>query len=268
MTSKYQQLLNAYYKDNDIHPLYFNCPYKKDVCKSYAKDKKMTEAKMSMVGSRYGETYPKIVVVSLDPPSPEPDEKTSPHWRFKTPKQRTTEKVSSTHEKDDYQQYPPNVHWAMTQIIVKDILALCGYQAQPYAPKVPDSYDGHLIENVSQYFAHVNVAKCSMNKVGKLQANTTVHETCRNAYLLGELMILEPDILITQGESTNNILGIMLVGYKVLISDLPLTRTIMLGNKQVLWMPMRHPAHQLRQIREAWPVYLRAVKAWAKKYPG
>jgi hypothetical protein len=259
MAGKYQDLLDIFYHKNGIHPEDFRCQHQ-DFCRRAANNGNMTETKMSLVGSLFGEEYPKIVVVSLDPPSGKKEDGTTKRWDFITPHQRTTEYVSSTHEKDNYTVDHANQHWAMTQIIVKDLLELYGYRAQPHAATVCESYSGHPIENVSAYFAHVNVAKCSMNNSGQRQAAEAVHITCSTAYLLGELRLLEPDILITQGAITNEIMGKMLIGREVLINDLPMVVKINLGGRHVIWMPMRHPVQQLKQIRDKWPDYLNQLK--------
>lgn len=259
MTGKYRDKLNDYYQQKGIHPEDFHCQYQ-SICGQAANKGNMTETKMSMVGSKYGDKYPKIVVVSLDPPSGKKNDGTTRRWDFITPKQRTTEYVSTTHEKDDYSVDHANQHWAMTQIIVKDLLELHRFKAQPYAATVTESYSGRPIENVSAYFAHVNVAKCSMNNSGQRQAAAEVHKRSSNAYLSGELNLLEPDILITQGAFTNEILGMMLVGQEIYISDLPKVEKINLAGSEVIWMPMRHPVQQLKQIRDAWPEYLQEIK--------
>lgn len=258
MTSKFQKLLNQYYQSKHIHPEHFNCP-EQTICRQYSYLGNMTETKMSMVGSLYGEKYPKIVVVSLDPPSGKNNDNINKRWSFIEPHQRTTEYISSTHEKDDYTIDRANPHWTMTQIIVKDLLVLSGYPAQPNAAIVTESYSRRPIENVSAYFVHVNVAKCSMNNEGQRQASAVVHRTCSNAHLLNELIILEPDILITQGATTNKILGKKLVAREILVSDLPITERITLSKNQVLWLPMHHPTQQLNKIRGSWPEYLRAA---------
>ena len=260
--SKYHDLLIEYYLENQIHPEHFNCPYQVN-CRKYAYQGKMTETKMSMVGSSYGEKYPKIVVLSLDPPSGV-EIGLNKRGEFNTPHQRMVEFVSSLHEKDNYSVDRPNPHWAMTQIIVKDLLELWGFTAQPNAAIVTESYSNRPIENVSSYFAHVNMAKCSMNNPGQRQAARVVHSTCSKAYLLEELIVLEPDILITQGATTNKILGQMFVGREILVRDLPNNEEISLKNEQFLWLPMHHPARQLKTIRNLWPDYLCAVKGWEK----
>ena len=254
MATQMQNKLTEYYKSKDIHPEYFHCQNQK-VCRSLAYEGIMTEAKMSMVGTRYGIDYPKLVVVSLDPPSGENKKYTASH-------QRTTEYVSSISETDNFEVERLNPHWAMTQIIIKDIITLFGYRGRKDTAIVVESYSGRLIENVSAFFAHVNVAKCSMNNPGRGQASQLVHEICSNSYLAEEISILEPDILITQGKTTNQILGKMLVGYPLEESDLPKSEVITFRKRSILWLPMHHPTRQLNKIREEWPKYFLALKKW------
>lgn len=246
--------LMEFYQRCKISPEHFDCPHQ-DFCRSFAFQNEMTETKMSMVGSQYGGEYPKIVVVSLDPPY-------GNQGAFVEPNQRTTEYVTARHEADDYTLNRPNPHWAMTQIIVKDILCLFGFKAQGGTAVVAEGYAGRPIENVSKYFAHVNVAKCSMNNKGKRQANKTVHSKCSDSYLREELVILEPDILITQGTITNEIMSLMLEGRMFQESDLRVPRLVNTGSKPTLWLLMRHPARQLGKIREDWPFCVPAIQEW------
>jgi hypothetical protein len=256
--SEYQSRIAEYYLQKHIHPEHFQCIYR-NVCRNHANHGKMTEAKMSMVGSRYGENYPKIVVVSLDPPSGKIDDASDPRWHFTEPYQRTTQYVSALHEKDNYTVDRPNPHWAMTQIIVKDIIEMYGFRAQRNAAVVLESYSGRPIENVSAYFCHVNVAKCSMNNEGQRQANEEVHNRCSH-YLNDELTILKPDILISQGASTNKLLGTRLIKREIKVSDLPFIKVINFNGLPVLWMPMHHPTQQINKIRALWPEYKQTVQ--------
>lgn len=243
-----------YYRLHAIYPESFNCPHQ-EFCRGFAYEKKMTEAKMSQVGSQYGTLYPKIAVVSLDPAAGDNGKFTQPH-------QRTTSYVSSKLEADDYTLNRPNPHWAVTQIIVKDILTLFGYVAQPNAANVMTTYAGRPIENVSAYFAHVNVTKCSMNNPDRGQAPHKVHMTCGRSYLEGELAILRPDILITQGKAANEIVGELLTGTPLREYDLPTQRTLILDDRSVLWLPMRHPSRQIGKIRQDWPTYVASIQDW------
>ena len=257
MSKNIRDNLVEFYKTNNIYPTNFNCKYQ-NICRSYAYQGKMTETKMSMVGSRYGEGYPKIVVISLDPPL-------GNFGRFANPNERTTEYISNSHEQDNYTLDRPNVHWAMTQIIVKDILSIYGFNTQDDAAVVIESYAGRPIENVSAYFAHVNVAKCSMNNPGKGQAARKVHEICSNAYLKQEMIILDTDILVTQGKITNEIVGKMLINKPVNDKQLPVAFKVRMNGKRALWLPMRHPSRQVSKIRKDWLFYDNAIREWAKR---
>jgi hypothetical protein len=245
-----------YYLQRGIHPEQFACPHQ-DFCRTFAYQNDMTEAKMSTVGSHYESTYPKVVVISLDPPYGNQGD-------FVKPEQRTTTYVTAKHEADDYSVNRPNPHWALTQMIVKDLLCLFGYKAQVGAAVVTETYAGRPIENVTAFFAHINVAKCSMNNPGKGQANPKVHKICGNSYLREELAILAPDLLITQGNATNTIISNLLLERRFQGSDLPTARQITLGRKSSLWLLMRHPARQVAKIRQDWTFYVHAVQEWHK----
>jgi hypothetical protein len=259
MNTEIRERLKEFYVQNGIHPQNFHCKNQK-LCRPFAFQGKMTETKMSMVGSQYSLKYPKIVVVSLDPPSGQTGIFSQPH-------QRTTEYVSSAHEAENYTVDRKNPHWMMTQIIVKDLLSLWGYKAQTGSASVTESYSGRIIENVSSFFAHVNVAKCSMNHPDRAQADEEVHTACSRSYLKGELTILDPELLISQGAIANRFLGYMLTGHLVEEQDLPISKEARLRDHSVLWLPMHHPARQLAKIREEWPFYLGAVREWKNKSP-
>lgn len=241
-----QAQLSEYYAAQAIHPQDFRCVHQ-EFCRRYAYQGVMTPVKMSMVGSQYGVQYPHIVVVSLDPPN----------GGDSTSDQRTTAYLSSTHEADNYTTQRTNVHWAMTQIIVKDILALYGYQAQAGAAVVDEPYGGRPIENVCAYFAHVNAAKCSMNNPGKGQAAGQVHQRCSGSYLLGELTVLQPDILITQGSGANAAVGALFPAQAPKRCQPPDAHRMPMGETETLWLLMPHPAYRgLTLIRQAWPFYI------------
>jgi hypothetical protein len=78
MSNPVNAQLAEYYHRQGIHPEKFDCPHH-SFCSSFAYQGKITETKMSLVGSRYGEDYPRIVVLSLDPPLGENGKFTEPH---------------------------------------------------------------------------------------------------------------------------------------------------------------------------------------------
>jgi hypothetical protein len=253
MFSSIREHLSNYYLTEGIHPELFTCR-NQSICRKFAYQGNMTETKMSLLGSQYGQAYPKIVVLSLDPPKGAEGEFIEAH-------QRTTDYVTSLTESENYTLNRPNVHWAMTHIIVKDILTLFGYKAAAGAAVVEESYSDRPLENATPYFAHVNVAKCSMNHPDKYQANSTVHEICSHTYLYKELEILQPEILVSQGKSANKITG-RLLGLLGLEGALPQAVSAKIGAAMVLWLPMDHPSRGLSRIRHRWPFYVKAIKKW------
>jgi len=244
--------LNNYYRQMNIYPDAFQCPHK-CFCNQFA-NQEMTEAKMSMVCSLYGKKYPRITVVSLDPPK-------GRDGAFKSPATRKTEFVSEFHESEDFLFSPPNIHWAMTQIIVKDILIFWGYPVNSHSAVVDQSYSGRIIENVSAYFSHVNVAKCSMNKNDKGQANFQVHKKCGYSFLLKELEILMPQIIVSQGKNANKIMS-NLLRMPGIEDSLPAAKIVHIGKSKTLWLPMDHPSHHTGEIRLRWLFYIDAIKKW------
>lgn len=256
MGNNFIQRLSDFYYENGIHPLNFNCRHEEE-CKSHAYNGVMTEAKMSMVGNEYGTKYPRIVVVSLDPPS-------GNNGPFTESEHRTTEYITKTHEKDNYSINRPNPHWAMTQIIVKDILLLWGYESIPNASVVKESYAGRPIDNVSRFFAHVNIAKCSMNNPYRGQAHKKVLENCGNSYLINELSILTPDILILQGEDANILFCKLICKEFINNLELPSAKVLMLNDKRFLWLPMIHPTRNIDTTRSQWGFYINKILEYKK----
>jgi len=84
MSSIVMKQLTEFYQKQGIHPNEFRCPHQ-NYCRRFAYQAQMIETKMSLVGSLFGVRYPKIVVVSLDPPD-QGD-------KFLLPERRTTEYI-------------------------------------------------------------------------------------------------------------------------------------------------------------------------------
>ena len=100
---------------------------------------------------------------------------------------KTPEQVRRGEEPADHNVagFRKNTHWSRTY-------ELASYILRVFDSKFEDS------QNVNGHFAHVNVAKCSGNRRDNAQTDLILFKNCRG-YLSGELEILRPDILITQG---------------------------------------------------------------------
>jgi hypothetical protein len=154
----------------DFHD--FQCPKKED-CYSAALHGhgKFTPAREAQLGMHYGRSGLRIVVVSADPGNALSLEKRKAQiWRKRA---------------EDLGTRPD--HWARTHEGVQAIVkAVTGED-------ITTPNDAHL------WFAHVSVVRCSANLGGKRQAPAKMYRNCRD-YLKGEIPILAPNVIWTQGE--------------------------------------------------------------------
>ena len=118
-----------------------------------------------------GHRIPRIVVISLSVPKPDP-----------MPPCPTEECRS----------YPLNPHWRGTTTTVRSLLC-------PFSCLAPagDSKDQStkIIENL---FVHIRTGKCFSNANGSNAEPYKLYENC-GEYLRKEVSILEPDVIVTQG---------------------------------------------------------------------
>src|SRR5690606_234200 len=135
-----------------------------------------TTAKEAFVSSGYVKhELPRIVFLSLDSGSAEKD----PHLK-------TLESVRIwEEEKENVLALPKNKHWYRTHELAYTILRNFRLDLR--------------IDQARHYFAHVNSAKCCMNNPQRAQANQILFDNC-GEFTPGELEILDPDIIITQGK--------------------------------------------------------------------
>ena len=84
-----------------------------------------------------------------------------------------------------------------------------------------------------------------MNHPDMGQAARAVHRICGKSYLKQELEILQPEILITQGNAANEFMGKFLLGKPINNKNMPAGFTFSLWGDNSLWLPMRHPARQV-----------------------
>ena len=146
-----------------------------------------TEARSAYVGDRYGEVVPRLLFVSLDPRSALKSD--DPDYNFVAPETRTPLGVRVGMERvmgllSDGIDSSRRPRLGGTNALAERIL-----QEFPTALK-----GGHVM----RVYAHTNAAKCCMNKEGGKEADRILFKNCRS-YLRGEINILSPDIIVTQG---------------------------------------------------------------------
>jgi hypothetical protein len=212
--------LTTYYHKNGISAMDFKCPHFSACSFNYPKT--FTTAKESFVSSGYViHELPRIVFVSLDSGSAETD-----------PNLKTLESVRLwEEEKENVLGLHKNKHWYRTHELAYTLLR---------------NFKNDLkLEEAKHYFAHVNSAKCCENKPGREQASDILFNNCRH-FIPGELEILDPDIIITQGRwGKLAIDGVFpqLVSPDYILESLSEVKIITINTHPVVWIETFHPRY-------------------------
>jgi len=230
--------LETYYRYNGISPLYFRCRHW-EACRKG--NPKITQAKSAFVGTGYEKgVLPRLLFLSLDPGESD-----------REPKKRTVEylRYQEEHEcKVAELRKLRHWHWYYTHDLALILL-------KRFRPDM-NIQDSHL------YFAHTNSAKCSMNHSNHKQAKSKIFKNCRE-YIGGEITILNPDILITQGNEAR-----IVVERTFEVSEISEDKQICshkwahIGGKKTIWFRTFHPSaygkfhQQKRDCFENWAKYV------------
>ena len=234
----YKQL-TEYYKSSGISAIDFNCPHYHS-CSATSPDT-FTTAKEAFVSSGYVKhELPRIVFISLDSGSAEDN-----------PQLKTLESVRVwEEEKENVLNLPKNKHWYRTHELAHIIL-------KNFKPDL-------RIDQARHYFAHINSAKCCMNNPQRAQANQILFDNCRE-FTPGELEILDPDIIITQGKWARlAVKGTFMELDKsdIIPDSIPEMKIIQINNHPVIWIETFHPRHtSFHTVNRAhYSIYVEAIK--------
>lgn len=170
----------------------FGCP-KKDCCRDACYDywKKGEEDIFcfsppidSVCVSQYytdktycGDSIPRIVVLSLSAPKP-----------------------SMPTDEDNTRPLGSYTHWRETLAMVRSLLH--PFIAPEKFPMPIRNWEDEDITIVESLFVHARTAKCCSNANGGKEEPSKVYENC-GGYLSEEISILEPDVIITQGNNAH-----------------------------------------------------------------
>ena len=168
--------IEKYYKEKGIHSLKFTCPHKSECSLNTTN---FTGPRSAFVPDQYTESFPRIAFLSLDPGESDPE-----------PEKRTPEAMRRQEQSIIVKDLPKGRHWYETHYWAHQI-----YNA--ISPK------NISIQKIHNYFSHLNSVKCCQNKPNNKEADNTLFINCRK-YLLQELSIIAPQILITQGNQARN----------------------------------------------------------------
>jgi hypothetical protein len=144
----------------------------------------------------------------------------------KDPKMRLPISVRKKLEALDVSSIPKNRHWYRTH-------ELAWYFLSRFDTSIS-------IEDTKIDFAHVNSAKCCMNKDGNKKADAVLFRNCRN-YLKEELSILSPKIIVTQGNEAKCAIRNMCEESLKKFDDY--ASLIKLNDSQIFWLHTYHPSN-------------------------
>ena len=228
--------LSSYYQHKGISPLHFRCRHW-EACSE--RNQRITQAKAAFVGTEYEKgVLPRLLFLSLDPGCSHGE-----------PNRRNVEFVRYFEEREcKVADLPKQRHWYRTHELAWILL-------RSFRPDMRIQ-DSHL------YFAHANSVKCSMNNRNHKQAGPRIFKNCRE-YVGGEVTILNPDILVTQGKEAK-----VAVERTFEISQGSVDKQICshkwahIGGRRTLWFHTYHPSNygnfnqQRRECFENWAEFV------------
>ena len=195
----------------------------------------------------HGAPIPRIVVLSLSAPQPNPGQYLSCPQRKKKQDNKTAENPKTYLD--------PDKHWSRTLVTVRSILH--PFIASKNLKPVEYWEDG---KEIVKLFVHVRTAKCCSNADGGRMEPSKVYANC-GGYLRKELNILKPDVIVTQGnyahrEAERHAFN-AIEQVKGLNLERPIAHIVNLkeSNRRVYWLQMTFPAKQWmwRWDKEAGP---------------
>ena len=216
------QQLHRYYEDNGILSTSFTCPHKEQCSGS---SKEFTGPKSAFVSTGYenrSSNLPRLLFLSLDSGDGDKDDR-----------KRLPEVLRQQEEIErEVLTLPKHKHWYRTH-------ELAWYIFKRFCPSI-------RLEEAKEHFAHANSAKCCMNKPGRKQADKVLFKNCQK-YLPGELKILRPDVIVTQGTEAKKAVESF---YEPLEQVDEYASTIQMNSRKVFWLHTYHPGNWGRFNRQ------------------
>jgi hypothetical protein len=203
--------LERYYRQNGILATSFFCKHRTECSSDCAT---FTGPKSAYVSSGYEQgVLPRLLFLSLDSGSGD-----------KNDEDRLPTAVRKQEEERDVLALAKHKHWFRTH-------ELAWYVLKAFHPSLK-------VEEAKKYFAHANSAKCCMNKAQKEKADTVLFKNCQG-YLKRELEILDPAIIVTQGNEAKKVILQLLERRLRTIDDF--SSIIRLNSKEIFWLHTYHP---------------------------
>ncbi len=213
--------LRHYYNRKSISVFNFNCPHYFE-CK--AGHKSFAKAREAYIGRYYEETRPRLLFLSADPGS---------ERKLKREHNMIAVRIF-------FQGFRPkkkDKHWYWTLMLALELLRPFGL--------FREGDEEESFEKVVRYIAHTNSGKCCQNKPGKAEADPILFRNCEG-FILGELEILEPRVIVTQGAKAKKVLEACEETEETIPGRRRLsnTRIVRISDRRVLWIHTYHPAQK------------------------
>ena len=204
--------LEEYYRSQGILAKHFTCPHRANCSAGYSET--FTGPKSAAVRTGYEDwRLPRLLFFSLDSGSGE-----------REPEQRLPGAIRNGMEAEDINALPQNQHWFRTHELAWYILK---------------QFDDELeLQEVNHHFAHTNAAKCCQNRPDGKMADEHLFTNCRR-YLAGEIRVLCPDVIVTQGQKARDGLQPILVDMREVDKFAWIAR---FDGRLIFWLHTYHPS--------------------------
>ncbi len=180
--------LDRYYREQGISPIGFKCP-SFEKCSSVCATGQMATAEAPYVGPEYEEgRLPRLLFVSSD---------TCDAWYKDHPELVTLERIRQLTLSKGLDNRPPNTHWYKTFDLARFLMS-------PFAENRLGRTLG--LNDVVGFFAHTRSVRCKDGSIGTREGSNLMAINC-SRFLKGEVEIMQPDIIVTQGARARNALA-------------------------------------------------------------
>lgn len=181
--------LDKYYQTQGIPAVGFNCKHL-SACKAVCKPGEMVSLPESYVGPEYEiGTLPRLLFVSSDT--------NDASWLKEVPVGWGTLMDIRETNLQHHRRARAKTHWGQTLNLAGTLLANF---AMARLSKNIDT------DKIIEYIAHARSTRCKDSTIGSKEGNPTMPSNCRE-YLLGEVVAMQPDIIVAQGARARNSLA-------------------------------------------------------------
>ena len=191
------QEVRRYYQGRGISAEDFECKKHRLVCSKGCD--KFSTAVEPYIGEEYNNgNVKRLLFISLDPVPPHPEDLKSK--TIEGVKEQSLEWAKTWPHKDK------QLHWYRTHQFVWHVFKQLNSERD--IGEVDDKYDFKSVDDlikIMPFFAHTNSAKCTHRLAGNSKSPPILFKNCQE-YLVGEIDVLKPDIIVTQGNEARDVI--------------------------------------------------------------